>query len=333
MSEKFAGMVEIQDSTTQPKVRVALSGENGSAQFGERGLNKITTRITDRTLAIGRKWELPRPDPPILPPVLEAVAAPFPSGPAEPGVAAAMDDPLAPNSVLLVGGKDSAGGITVFNNSGAAVMQLNGATTTLTIGGAGSEGEIILRNANGDQRIRLEVTKASLTIGGAGDDGDIIILDATGAQRIRLDGNSGDIKLLGADCAEEFDVVPTEMGMEPGTVMIIDESSKLCTSNQAYDKKVAGVVSGAGDYRPGIILGKSATPSPRLPIALVGRVFCKVDASASPIAVGDLLTTAVRPGYAMKAADPVRAFGAVLGKALRPLASGQGLIPILIALQ
>jgi hypothetical protein len=35
----------------------------------------------------------------------------------------------------------------------------------------------------------------------------------------------------------------------------------------------------------------------------------------------------------MKAEDPLKAFGAVIGKALRPLAEGQGLVPILIALQ
>ena len=35
----------------------------------------------------------------------------------------------------------------------------------------------------------------------------------------------------------------------------------------------------------------------------------------------------------MKAADPARAFGAVIGKALRPLAAGRGLIPILVVLQ
>ena len=38
-------------------------------------------------------------------------------------------------------------------------------------------------------------------------------------------------------------------------------------------------------------------------------------------------------GHAMKAADPVKAFGSVIGKALRALRDGQGLIPILIALQ
>jgi len=37
--------------------------------------------------------------------------------------------------------------------------------------------------------------------------------------------------------------------------------------------------------------------------------------------------------HAMKARDPARAFGAVLGKALRPLQAGTGLIPILVALQ
>ena len=49
--------------------------------------------------------------------------------------------------------------------------------------------------------------------------------------------------------------------------------------------------------------------------------------------VGDLLTTPSIPGYAMKAENPLEAFEAVIGKTLKPLASGQGLIPILIALQ
>jgi len=35
----------------------------------------------------------------------------------------------------------------------------------------------------------------------------------------------------------------------------------------------------------------------------------------------------------MKADDPAKAFGAVIGKALRPLPEGHSLIPILIALQ
>ena len=38
-------------------------------------------------------------------------------------------------------------------------------------------------------------------------------------------------------------------------------------------------------------------------------------------------------GHAMRVNDQGKAFGAVIGKALRPLKEGQGLIPILIALQ
>jgi hypothetical protein len=65
----------------------------------------------------------------------------------------------------------------------------------------------------------------------------------------------------------------------------------------------------------------------------VGKVFCKVDAQYGAIAVGDLLTTSPTLGHAMKATKPHKAFGAVIGKALRPLQDGCGLIPILIALQ
>jgi hypothetical protein len=150
-----------------------------------------------------------------------------------------------------------------------------------------------------------------------------------------FDGNvevTGDISLLGADCAEDFDIIAAE-DVEAGSVMIIDQSGALRTSEGAYDKRVAGVVSGAGDYKPGIVLDRGGPRAGRKAIALVGKVFCKVDASRHPVQVGDLLTTAPLPGHAMKADDPGRAFGAVLGKALRPLERGQGLIPILVALQ
>jgi hypothetical protein len=71
----------------------------------------------------------------------------------------------------------------------------------------------------------------------------------------------------------------------------------------------------------------------RVPIALIGKVYCKVDAQYAPIEVGDLLTTSPTPGHAMKAEDPLQAFGSVIGKALRSLANGQGLLPVLVALQ
>jgi hypothetical protein len=142
----------------------------------------------------------------------------------------------------------------------------------------------------------------------------------------------GDIRLLGADCAENFDVSEAETA-EPGTVMVIDQEGTLKPSEQAYDKRVAGVISGAEGYKTGIVLDEQESEADRMPVALMGKVYCKVDARHSPIGVGDLLTTSSTLGYAMKADDPLRAFGAVLGKAVRPLKEGQGLIPVLVALQ
>ena len=143
---------------------------------------------------------------------------------------------------------------------------------------------------------------------------------------------TGDIRLTNADCAEDFDICGKEQ-IEPGTVMVLGEEGKLEQSHKAYDKRVAGVVSGAGDYKPGIVLDKQQSSNTRKPIALLGKVFCKVDAGHGAIEIGDLLTTSPTPGHAMKADDPLKAFGTVIGKALRPLKEGHGLIPILIALQ
>jgi hypothetical protein len=193
---------------------------------------------------------------------------------------------------------------------------------------------------------RVEITnrpggRLSLFTSGAGDvlnitrGGNVGIGTVTPAARLSVNGDvevTGDIRLLNADCAEDFDVAGAEE-IEPGTVMVIDEGGALKRSQQAYDKRVAGVVSGAGGLKPGIILDKEESNGGRLPVALMGKVACKVDARHSPIGVGDLLTTSSTPGYAMKADDPLRAFGAVIGKALRSLKGEQDIIPVLIALQ
>jgi hypothetical protein len=141
----------------------------------------------------------------------------------------------------------------------------------------------------------------------------------------------GDILLMNADIAEDFTIV--DSSVEVGSVMVFDKDGALIPCFAPNDKKVVGVISGAGDYRPGMILDKQEHLPSRLPVALMGKVFCKVDAQFGVIEAGDLLTTSPTLGHAMKANDPFKAFGAVIGKALRPFSAGQGLIPILIALQ
>jgi hypothetical protein len=143
---------------------------------------------------------------------------------------------------------------------------------------------------------------------------------------------NGDVILSGEDCAEHFDVVDSA-DVDPGTVLVVTATGALAPSTTSYDPAVAGIVSGAGGVRPGLVLGQTRSTAGRAPVALSGKVFCKVDANFCSICVGDLLTTSPTRGHAMKALDRALAFGAVIGKALRPLAEGQGMIPVLVALQ
>jgi len=61
--------------------------------------------------------------------------------------------------------------------------------------------------------------------------------------------NEGDITLMNADCAEDFEI-SAEEHVEAGTVMALNDAGELEQSTMPYDKRVAGVVSGAGDLKP-----------------------------------------------------------------------------------
>jgi hypothetical protein len=237
------------------------------------------------------------------------------------------------------------GTITIKSSAGQVRLRLDGNGGNVWLGGNGADGDLVLFRSDGDNTtlkqatVHLDAQGGNGWFGGKGSDGDLVLFPSSADDinnlsqaTIHLDAQSGDIKLSNADCAEEFDV-SEPCQIEPGTVMVFDREGRLQPSNRAYDKKVAGVVSGAGDYRPGIVLDQKPAQEDRIPISLVGKVYCKVNSDYAPIEVGDLLTTSPTPGYAMKADDPLLAFGAVIGKALRDLQDGQGLIPILVAIQ
>jgi hypothetical protein len=235
-------------------------------------------------------------------------------------------------AALRVGSEAVAGDIIVRDAAGRNALRLEGARAALFVGVEGNEGDVIVRDGEGRQVIHLGGEKAVVDVGAEGNEGDVRVFDADGDLRIHLDGASGNVNLLGADCAEDF-TVRDAATIEPGSVLVIDDGGVLRESTEAYDRRVAGVVSGAGSFEPGIVLDKQRGLADRWPVALIGKAWCKVDADFGAIAIGDLLTTAATPGHAMRAADPGRAFGAVIGKALAPLARGRGLIPILVALQ
>jgi len=142
----------------------------------------------------------------------------------------------------------------------------------------------------------------------------------------------------GSDLSEQFDVRATKENFEPspGMVVSIDPESpgNLVVSSRAYDRKVAGIISGAGGVKPGMLMGqKGSKADGTRPVALTGRVYCMADASYGRIEPGDLLTTSQTPGHAMKVTDYRKAPGATLGKAMASLEKGKGLVLVLVSLQ
>jgi len=237
----------------------------------------------------------------------------------------------ASSSTLYLGTNGRDGDLVVTDDAGRDVCHIDGKTAAMRIGSTGAAGAFLLEDAQGRVVVRLDGDAASVGVGSSGHAGQIKVRKSDGTDSIQIDGESGDILLSNADCAEEFDFAASQV--DPGTVVVIDEDERLAMSTLAYDTRVAGVVSGAGRYRPAIVLDRRQGGVTRPAVAMVGKVECRVDAEHGPIRCGDLLVSSPTPGHAMAAKDRGRAMGAVLGKALRSMDQGQGLIPILVCLQ
>jgi len=149
---------------------------------------------------------------------------------------------------------------------------------------------------------------------------------------------TGNLTVSGTVNAKYQDVaewVQASQELVAGTVVVLDstKSNFVTASEQAYDTNVAGVISA----QPGITLGESGEG--KVLVATTGRVKVKVDASNGPIKIGDLLVTGEKQGFAMKSVPVelggvrIHRPGTLIGKALEPLASGQGEILVLLSLQ
>lgn len=193
--------------------------------------------------------------------------------------------------------------------------------------------------ANGDMVL---FTESSLSGGNAyvvvkNVSGNVGIGTATPGARLEVVGHTRTQVLEitgGSDLAEPFE---TEEGtnQRPGTVMVIDAAhpGKLLPSVRAYDKRVAGIVSGAGGIHAGVTMSQHGVLEGSSLIAIAGRVYCSAEALSAPIEPGDLLTTSSVAGRAMKAVDETRSHGAVIGKAMTGLKEGKGLVLVLVNLQ
>jgi hypothetical protein len=219
-------------------------------------------------------------------------------------------------------------------------LRIGNATYRLKIGvatGGAGAGHTTIAAQGGVNALSLGAgttldTQRTLTILGTGNVGigttaPAAKLDVNGTARVKV------LEITGADLAEKF---PTTETLEPGTVVEIDPDNPghLRKARGAYNKRVAGVVAGANGLSKGIILGNLEGSEDHTPIAMSGRVWVHADATHEAIEPGDLLTTSDTPGHAMKASDPSRAHGAVIGKAMTRLEKGKtGMVLVLVNLQ
>jgi hypothetical protein len=155
-------------------------------------------------------------------------------------------------------------------------------------------------------------------------------LDVAGSARMQVCMITG-----GSDLAEPFDVAANEDDkLEGGMVVAIDPANpgKLALATEPYDRKVAGIISGAKGLKPGMVMRAEGYEHAdgRHNVALTGRVWCWCDASFGNIEPGDRLTTSSTAGHGMRASDRERCDGAVIGKAMTPLKEGRGLVLVLV---
>ena len=203
-----------------------------------------------------------------------------------------------------------AGVVSVRNSSGVETGYLWGRNSAGQTGG-----QIGLKNSAGSQTITLNASDAN-------GDGRIT------TQVLQITG--------GSDLSENFDVNAEKDELQSGMIVSIDSKNpgELVLAREAYDAKVAGILSGAGGVKPGMLMGQKGTKADgKHPVALTGRVYCHVDASHGAIEPGDMITTSTTPGHGMKATNRERAFGSIIGKAMTGLAEGKGLVLVLVNLQ
>ncbi len=227
---------------------------------------------------------------------------------------------ITPEGNIGMGVTSTSRKLDIRNNSGSdGLMSWNTGTgraaTFMTLNNAGASTVHIFGVQNNVATLWVQNTGSAPAI------------ECAGTARVTV------LEVTGADLAEKF---PVSEEAEPGTVLEIDPDrpGNLRISREAYNHRVAGVVSGAGGLPAGTVMGNLPGQEKSPAVALSGRVWVKCDAGRQAIRPGDLLTTSTMPGHAMAAADHQRTQGAVIGKAMTALEQGQsGLVLVLVNLQ
>lgn len=272
------------------------------------------------------------------------------------GYAAYFNGNIRATQRLVVGTGVPLDGLTIASKD-LFLRNTNYTTIRGRYSGSGTGGEIELYMGNkpsptnsesGFRTLQLQASETSST------GSQINLYKADGSLGISLDGDflglgrviTQEIEVTGGDLAEFFKVNPGNAHnnqLRPGVLLSIDESNPgdMIMTTEAYDRKIAGIISGANGVKPGLLMGgslaeeeeRAIVQANQFPIALAGKVYVYANTENGTIKAGDMLTSSSIPGYAMKVTDYERAQGAIIGKAMTSLESGSGFVLVLVTLK
>jgi len=224
------------------------------------------------------------------------------------------------------------GGVIGLTNS--ADFGFSYATRGTATASTGSElgifGEVF--SPDGAAGYFLNRAGGNIIVGHTGINDTLSVFRVDSSGRVYADGG---FQPNGADFAESVAVTGQRSAYAAGDLLVIDAkaSRHVALAQQPYSPLVAGIYS----TKPGMLGTTRGVDEPaakdEVPLAVVGIVPCKVSTENGAIEAGDLLVTSATPGHAMKGTDRSKMLGAVVGKALEPLAEGKGVIQVLVTLQ
>ncbi|MGH8577110.1 MAG: hypothetical protein ACREXJ_09395 [Gammaproteobacteria bacterium] len=138
-------------------------------------------------------------------------------------------------ATVRAGGNGKNGTVSVLGTDGQQAIELNGNTATVRAGGNGKNGTVSVLGADGQPLLELlgRSNECVMGLGQKNRPARISLYGANQQEAIRLDAAAGDIMLMNADCAEEFDLAVQDV--QPGTVMVLTDDGRLAPSSEPYD--------------------------------------------------------------------------------------------------
>ena len=196
---------------------------------------------------------------------------------------------------------------TYSSAKGVWLKSIGGIPTTSTISSLTINNTITVNTVNGVTAIANGGTTGVGNIGTSGSTFNTVFVNTVFAKATTAQN---------ADLAENY---IADNNYDPGTVVEFGGEFEVTESN-LNSTRVAGIVS----TNPAYLMNSEATGNFILPIAIAGRVPCKV---VGPVQKGDLLVASDN-GYAIASADP--SVGSVVGKALENLEDSVGTIEVVV---